>query len=209
LAPVGALGVHASDDGDAVDEDDGRGRFLDAFATVVRRHGLSKARVRDVADELGVSRVTVYRQVGTVPEMTALLLQREVSRVLPDPTAWVEAKKPVDALIAVLAEVAAVLRSHPVLDKVIRDEPHLLGEYLVRDLPRVLNESRTIGASLFEDAIGRGILARRDPAHLADWVGRVLLTAVIAPPAQPLDEFFDAGLRPLLEPPTATKRRRT
>ena len=67
---------------------DERDRYLDAFARVIRRHGLSRTRVRDVAEEVGVSRVTVYRQVGTVREMTMLLLDREWRRLLPDVTGW-------------------------------------------------------------------------------------------------------------------------
>jgi AcrR family transcriptional regulator len=190
--------------------DDTRDRYLDAFARVVQRHGLSHVRVRDVADEVGVSRVTVYRQVGTVPDMTALLFQREIGRVLPDPTRWALDDNPVDGLIALLADTARVLRDHPVLAKVISDEPHLLGQYLVRDLPRVLEESAAVGAELFEAAMRRGLVADRDPLHLADWVARVLLTAVIAPPRGSLKAFFDAGLRPLLEPPrAATRRKRT
>lgn len=185
-----------------------RDEYLDAFARVVQRHGLSHARVRDVADELGVSRVTVYRQVGTVPEMTALLFHRELAKVMPDPTRWSLDDDAVSALIAMLADVARVLRTHPVLDKVISDEPHLLGQYLVRDLPRVLEQSASVGAPLFEDAMKRGTIASRDPRHLADWVGRVLFTAVIAPPAGSMRDFFDAGLRPLLEPERATTRRR-
>lgn len=187
---------------------DTRDAYLDAFARVVQRHGLSHARVRDVADELGVSRVTVYRQVGTVPEMTSLLFHRELAKVLPDPTRWSLDDDAVSSLITMLAEVVRVLRTHPVLDKVIRDEPNLLGPYLVRDLPRVLERSASMGAPLFEDAMKRGTIASRDPRHLADWVGRVLLTAVIAPPAGSLRDFFDAGLRPLLEPEPATTRRR-
>ena len=186
--------------------DDGRGRFLDAFARVVERHGLSKVRVRDVADELGVSRVTVYRQVGTVPDMTALLFQREIARVLPSASSWVGEADAVGALVSTLAGVARVLRAHPVLDKVIRDEPALLGQYLVRDLPTVLRESAAVGAVMLEDAMRRRKLARRDARHLSEWIARVLLTAVIAPPAQPLEEFFDLGLRPLLEPRKTTRR---
>ena len=190
---------------------DARDVYLDAFARVVQRHGLSHARVRDVADELGVSRVTVYRQVGTVPEMTSLLFHREMAKVLPDPTKWSLDDDAVGSLVGMLAGIAGVLRAHPVLDKVITDEPHLLGQYLVKDLPRVLEQSAAMSAPLFEAAIDRGTIAARDPRRLADWVARVLFTAVIAPPAGSLDDFFDAGLRPLLEParPTTTRRKRS
>ena len=204
---MGEAGAATRSD-DAVTSD-ARDRYLDAFARVVRRHGLSHARVQSVADELGVSRVTVYRQVGTVPEMTALLFQRELARVLPDPGRWVGEADAVGALIRTLADIARVLRGHPVLDKVITDEPHLLGTYLVRDLPQVLAQSAAMGASLFNDAMRKGKIATRDTGHLADWVARVLFTAVMAPPSGSLEAFFDAGLRPLLEPGPVTRRKRS
>jgi len=186
---------------------DERDRYLDAFARVIRRHGLSRTRVRDVAEEVGVSRVTVYRQVGTVREMTMLLLDREWRRLLPDVTGWASKDDAVGALIDLLAQIAVLARSHPVLEKIIVDEPQLLGPYLVRELPKVLEESAAVGAALFSTAIERGRIAARDPRRLADWIARVLLTAVIAPPDGSLSAFFDAGLRPLLEPDAASSRR--
>jgi AcrR family transcriptional regulator len=176
-------------------------RFLDAFARVVERHGLSRARVQDVADEAGVSRVTVYRQAGTVREMTQLLLERELHRTLPDAAGWAVDDDPIRSLVDLLARMVQAARSHPVLAKILRDEPQLLGPYLVRDLPEVLARSAEVGSALFLRAMERGRLADRDPARLGDWVARVLVTAVLAPPKGSLRDFFDAGLRPLWEPP--------
>ncbi len=178
--------------------------YLDAFARVVQRHGLSRTRVQDVAEEVGVNRVTVYRQVGTVKDMTQLLFERELQRALPDTTAWASADDAVTALVELLAETVRVFRAHPVLTKVIEDEPHLLGPYLIRDLPEVLGRSAHVSTALFTLAMEGGRIAPRDPARLGDWVARVLVTAVLAPPPGSLHAFFDAGLRPLLEP---TERR--
>ena len=174
--------------------------YLDAFARVVVRHGLSRARVQDVADDLGINRVTVYRQVGTVKDMTRLLLAREVHRAMPNTIRWAEADDPIDALIELLVDIVRLARGHRVLAKIITDEPQLLGPILVRELPTILGQSARLGAALFQVAIDRGRIARRDPRQLGDWVARILLTAVLAPPPGSLRSFFDAGLRPLLEP---------
>jgi AcrR family transcriptional regulator len=173
--------------------------YLDAFARVVQDKGLERTRVQDVADAVGVNRVTVYRQVGTVREMTHLLFERELQRSLPDVAGWASADDAVGALVSLLADVVRVFRGHPVLTKVIEDEPHLLGPYLLRDLPEVLGRSAHVSEGLLTWAMESGRLARRDPAMLGEWVARVLVTAVLAPPAGPLEEFFDEGLRPLLE----------
>lgn len=173
--------------------------YLDAFARVVQQHGLSGTRVQLVAEEVGVNRVTVYRQVGTVKDMTHLLFRRELHRALPDLTEWATADDAVGALVTVLAETVRVFRSHPVMTKVVADEPHLLGPYLVRDLPEVLGRSAHVSTALFTLAMDSGRIARRDPDRLSDWVARVLVTAVLAPPPGTLEDFFDEGLRPLLE----------
>lgn len=185
-------------------------RYLDAFVRVVQRHGLSRTRVQDVAEEVGVARVTVYRQVGTVRDMTALLFDRELATLLPDPMRWTVDEDAVTALLELLAGIATVARDHPVLRKIITDEPQFLGPYLVRHLADVLRETVARGAPLLAGAIERGSLAAQDPRWLADWIARVLLTAVIAPPEGSLQEFFDRGLRSLLTPaaPPPSRRRR-
>ena len=174
--------------------------YLDAFARLVQEKGLERTRVRDVADAVGVNRVTVYRQVGTVRDLTHALFERELQRSLPDVTAWASADDAVSALVSLLADVVRVFRSHPVLTKVLEDEPHLLGPYLLRDLPEVLGRSAYVSEGLLTWAMEAGRLARRDPARVGEWIARVLVTAVLAPPGGSLEEFFDEGLRPLLQP---------
>lgn len=176
--------------------------YLDAFSSVVQRHGLTRARVTDVADELGVSRVTVYRQAGSISEMTSLFVRREVYRNMPNTSEWASADDPISALVALLADLTTRARRHPVLAKVIADEPQLIGPYLVRHLPYILAASAVFSAKLFQSAIDRGAIAPRDPKHLGDWTARILISAVLAPPKGSLVDFFDAGLRPLLEPTT-------
>src|SRR3546814_393937 len=56
--------------------------YLDAAARCFTRFGITRTRVPDVAAEVGVSRVTVYRQVGTVEDMARLLLARAMHRIL-------------------------------------------------------------------------------------------------------------------------------
>jgi AcrR family transcriptional regulator len=181
--------------------DTARDPYLDAFARLVQEKGLERTRVQDVADAVGVNRVTVYRQVGTVRDMTHLLFERELQRSLPDFAGWATAEDAVGALVQLLADVVRVFRAHPVLTKVLEDEPHLLGPWLLTDLPEVLGRSSYVSQGLLTWAMEGGRLARRDPAHLGEWIARVLVTAVLAPPtAGTLEEFFDEGLRPLLQP---------
>lgn len=51
------------------DEDEARRRILDATERLVDRHGVAKTTLSDVAAELGVTRQTVYRHVGSINEI--------------------------------------------------------------------------------------------------------------------------------------------
>lgn len=186
-------------------------RYLDALARVVVRHGFSRTSVPDVAADLGVSRVTVYRQVGNVEQMVRLLVSRELHRLMASVTSVMEKAEGSGALLDLMTEVITFLRHHPVVSKILNDEPAVIGPFLVRHLPVLLRRSGTISVPFLEALMADGRLARRDASHLADWLGRIVVTAVIAPPPGNVRDYLEQGLRPLLEPggaapPTGTRR---
>src|SRR3546814_11660226 len=59
--------------------------YLDAAASCFARHGLRRTRVTDIAEEVGVSRVTVYRQVGTTEDAARLPPARALARLVSSP----------------------------------------------------------------------------------------------------------------------------
>lgn len=174
-------------------------RYLDAFAAVVARHGLSRARVADVAAELGVSRVTVYRQAGTTADMLDALLRRDLHRLLVERLPWPPTGDPAAALLDALTALVEVTAAHPVVAKVLADEPQLLGPYLLRGLPRMLRQLTDIGLALRGSPFAPGLDDPGTAASLSDWIGRIVVTAVIAPPPGPTRAFLAFGLGPLLD----------
>jgi AcrR family transcriptional regulator len=68
-------------------DDEARQRIIDATARVVDRRGVAKTSLSDVASELGVTRQTVYRHVGSLPAALSLV-------------AWQGAEAFVDRMIA-------------------------------------------------------------------------------------------------------------
>ena len=96
--------------------------YLDAAAACFLRHGVSRTRVPDVAAEVGVSRVTVYRQVGTVENMARLLLARYLHRLLVRLPAAMRGATGPETIVRLLETIIEHARSHPVLMKVLRDE---------------------------------------------------------------------------------------
>ena len=174
--------------------------YLDAAATCFARHGVKRASVQDVARELGVNRTTVYRQVGNVDDMVRLLLARELHRFIAEVPLEIRPDRGPAAVVALLAAVVRHARSHPVLEKVLRDEPELIGPFLVAELPALINRVATEIVPLLKWAMEQGSLANRDPERLADWLVRAAVTLIVAPPPGDLEDFLSDLLLPTLAP---------
>jgi AcrR family transcriptional regulator len=181
--------------------------YLDAAAKCFARHGIKRASVQDVARELGVNRTTVYRQIGNVDDMVRLLLARELHRFVAEVPLEIRPDRGPAAVVALLAAVVRHARSHPVLVKVLRDEPELIGPFLVAELPALINRVAAEIVPLLKWAMEQGALADRDPARLADWLVRAAVTLVVAPPADDLEEFLTDLLLPTLVPAGPVGRR--
>lgn len=174
--------------------------YLDAAAACFARHGIKRASVQDVARELGVNRTTVYRQVGNVDHMVRLLLARELHRFVAEMPLEIRPDRGPAAVVALLAAVVRHARAHPVLKKVLRDEPELIGPFLVAELPAVIDRVATEIVPLLKWAMEQGTLADRNPARLADWLVRAAVTLIVAPPPGDLEEFLSDLLLPTLAP---------
>src|SRR3546814_15492817 len=81
---------------------------LDGAAGCFVRHGLRRTRVTDIADDVGVSRVTVYRQVGTVEDAARLLLARELDRLVSSLLPTLLAAEDADGIVAVIDRKSVV-----------------------------------------------------------------------------------------------------
>ena len=79
----------------------------------------------------------------------------------------------------------------------IRDS---IGPVLTDDLPGVLDRITSVVAPLLARAMDEGLIARRDPDLLAEWLVRIAVTVLMSPPAAPLDTFLAELLLPALTP---------
>lgn len=172
--------------------------YLDAAARCFARHGLRRTRVTDIADEVGVSRVTVYRQVGTTEDAARLLLARELDRLVASLLPKLADARDADDIVEVIASAVDFAVEHPVMAKVLRDEADLAGAFVISEfgtiLERLLLLAEPVVRRLQDLAGGTGI----DVGLLAEWVARVVLTMVVAPPRQSTEEFLGDVLRPFL-----------
>lgn len=179
--------------------------YLDAAARCFLRFGVGRTRVPDVAAEVGKSRVTVYRQVGTVDNMARLLLARDLHRLLRRVPAVLSGRRGPDAIVSLLEVVVEHARNHPVLMKVLRDEPQLVGPVLVADLGVASSRIAEIVAPVLDALMDSGQLARRDSRIVAEWLVRQTVTLILAPPQANLRTFLAEFLVPALSPAKARR----
>jgi AcrR family transcriptional regulator len=161
---------------------------------------VARTSVQDVARELGVNRTTVYRQVGNVDAMVRLLLARELHRLLAALPIQLDGRSGPEAIVDVMEAVIAFATEHPVLTKVRADEPELFGPFVVTDLPELLSRATAGAAPLLAAAMDAGLLARRDPEVVAQWLARIALSLIAAPPPGPLRPFLAEIVEPVLTP---------
>jgi AcrR family transcriptional regulator len=174
--------------------------YLDAAARCFARHGVGRTSLPDIARELGVSRTTVYRRAGTIERLASLLLARELHALLatlPDILDGVQGPR---TLTHLLAGVVQFCREHPIVAKVLDDEPELIGAFLEQQLPSVIERVCLASEPLLAVAMDVGLIRRCHPSALAELLVRVLVTCIIAPPVSDVGAFLEQTLVPLLEP---------
>ncbi|HEX5367376.1 MAG TPA: TetR/AcrR family transcriptional regulator [Acidimicrobiales bacterium] len=175
-------------------------RYLDAAASCFARYGIGRTSVPDIARELGISRTTVYRQLGTVEQAARLLLARDLHRFLAHLPVVLDGATGPRTVIRLVAAATAFARGHPVLAKVLADEPELIGPFLTAELPDLVTRVSTIATPLLERAMRSGLVHRRDPAVLAEFLVRITISLVLAPPEVDTEAFLDEAVLPVLAP---------
>jgi AcrR family transcriptional regulator len=184
--------------------------FLDATSRCFARYGVRRTSVQDVAQELGVNRTTVYRQVGNIEQQAMLLAARDSHRLLSSLPARITFPIGPQSVVDLLATLVREARSHPVLAKMLADERDLIGSFVARDVPDLMERATTAFVPLVSLAIGTGNLARRDPMALAQWLVRITASLILIEPPGELEDFLAELLIPALTPagPAPRGRRR-
>jgi AcrR family transcriptional regulator len=188
-----------------------RDRVLAATEVCLRRHGLRRTTMVEVAEEAGISRAALYKHF---PDKASLVLAT-LAHI--DEQFWAEAHRRIGrrrTLVAQVAEAVQMAREQEreagprSLVQHLRSTDHdelagLIGTGLREVLPGMAEFWRPY----VERAHDRGeVRADVDPARAAEWVMRMILSLVTVPgdavdvddPASVrrfLDDFLIAGLR--------------
>lgn len=173
--------------------------YLDAAARCIGRFGLARTSVRDVAAEAGVERTTVYRHVGSMEHIFGLLVARELHTFMEQlPAAVPPGCDGPDFLVELLATAIEHALGHPVLAKVLADEPDVVGQLLSRGLGDLVQRVATTLEPLLVSAMDSALIARRDPRIVTEWATRVGLSVLVAAPPGDLRRFLREVLHPVL-----------
>jgi AcrR family transcriptional regulator len=177
------------------------GPALDAAARCFARHGITRTAMTDIGRELGISRSGIYRQLGSIERAARLLVAREVHDLVARRLAVaVEATAGPQAIIVLLDEVVAYARDHPVLTKVLADEPEIIGPFLVTDLPTATAQVAEMVEPVLDRAMAAGLIARQDARSLAEWLVRLAVVLILDPPGRPVRPLLEQLLLPALDP---------
>ena len=174
-------------------------RALDATAVCLARHGLARTSMTDIAKEMGVARSTLYRSFSSVEEAAWTLLARESYRFFDAFGAVVARGAGPEPIIALAAEFVRFAIGHPVMARLLHDEPEFVGSVMATHFGALVDYAAAVVTPLVAAAMDRGMIGRRDPARLAQWMGRVVAICIFAPPSSDLEDLLEEMLLPVLE----------
>lgn len=172
--------------------------YLDALVRCITRHGVSHASVQDVAKEMGNSRVTVYRRVGTVEQQLRLLFARELHRLVNGLMARPWPSSGPDIAVELIATVIEHIHAHPVSAKILADEMDMAAGLLARNLPWLRDYFLAGAVPLITMGTELGLIAKRDPTAIAEWLFRTIVSFVAIRPVADLRTTLAEVLIPTL-----------
>ncbi len=174
---------------------------LDAVERCLTRFGLRRATMSDIAREMGVARTTLYRQVSSFEEATALMSSRRLHRFLDKLTDLSDQGLDAEAFVQVIARTLRMTLAEPVMQRLLRDEPEILGDYLTSGhVAALVAQIAGLLTPVLRQAMGTGLIRAGDPAMAAEWIVRIVLvlTAVPAPDGE-LEATVRFVLLPMLD----------
>jgi AcrR family transcriptional regulator len=173
-------------------------RVLDAVERCITRYGLRRTSMSDIAREMGVARTTLYRQVSSLEEAMALVSSRRFHRFLDKLLELSAEDLDAETFIQVIVRSVRMTLAEPVVQRLLHDEPEILGDYLTSgSIAALVHQITELITPAVGTAMGSGLLKMSDPAMAAGWIVRVVLvlTAVPAP-----DDELEATVRFVLQP---------
>lgn len=177
-------------------------RVLDATERCLTRYGLRRTTMSDIAREMGVARTTLYRQVSSLEDATALMSSRRLHRFLDKLLDLGQQGLDAEALVHVIVRTVRMTLAEPVIQRLLNDEPEILGDLLTSGaVAGLVGQITGLLTPVLRREMDSGTLRAGDPAMAADWIVRIVLALTTVPaPDDQLEATVRYVLLPLLDP---------
>lgn len=173
-------------------------RALDAAERALTRFGIRRATMSDIAREMGVARTTLYRQVSSIEEATALVFSRRLHRFIDKLLELSQFGLDADTLVEVIVRSVRMTLAEPIMKRLLHDEPDLLGELLTTGaVAGLVNQIVSLMTPVLAGAMDAGLVRRSDPALAAEWIVRIVLVLTAVPASE---EDLESKVRFVLLP---------
>jgi AcrR family transcriptional regulator len=162
-----------------------RSRILEGALLAIGRHGLAKLGMSDVLEHAGVSRGTLYRYFPSREALLRSLAEAESERFQRRVGDALRAAPPGGARLRLaLQYVASYVNQHPAIPRLIQTEPAFVLRYLREQFPALCVATGAFLAPLLADTrpIRNGVASS---GQLIEWLTRMMISAVLFPPADP------------------------
>lgn len=151
--------------------------LLDAASRRFVAVGIAKTTMEEIAREAGAGKATLYRYFPNKTAVVDALLERESDRFAHRLRQTIDERGgAIDRVEAAFVEALMFLRTHPVLDKSLREEPELV-------LPYLTARSGAIAASVmgvFVEVIAEGVASGELRPVRTDWAAETLFRLVMS-----------------------------
>ena len=157
-------------------------RLLDAAGALIASRGPAAATVSAIADQAGVSRMTVYRKFPDKHAIISALFNRELGEIVAQ-TRDVEAATQSERIAEIVAVCVRRINEHPLMQAVLRYEPEELTEWITGRLGTTQRMARGLLRDLITSAQNGacdGSVRRGDPDEMSLTLVLVAQTFVFA-----------------------------
>ena len=183
-------------------------RVLDATERCVARHGVRRTTMSDIAKEMGVSRPTLYKQVGSVEEAMALVGARQLYSFLDQLQALLAKGPGPETFIEMAVQAVTFTRTSPVVGRLLSYEPDLVGNVITSGQVAIYIEQVVdLVTPLLQAAMDTGAVRAGDPRLTAELAIRLCGSLMLAPTTSDLETLVRCALEPVLVPPATTPRK--
>lgn len=179
-----------------------RERILDAAVAVLADVGRPTPKLLSaIAERAGVSRPTIYRNIGDQSALFDALLRREVEKLLDDDVvpALGDFADPRADFLSAMTTVVRVVRDHPAVRYLKANHPAILMRHLSSVVPIVVEVGLPRVSPVLEAAVAEGRLAQARPEDLLVWAARITVAHLVAPYGDDSDAAVRTSVGDLLD----------